>query len=44
VNWSAMTIVIGMIRNMMEAHNDAKGFIFDGFPRTAPKRRPWTKC
>jgi adenylate kinase len=23
-----------MIRNMMEAHLDAKGFIFDGFPRT----------
>jgi len=27
-------IVIGMIRNKMEAHLDAKGFIFDGFPRT----------
>ncbi len=27
-------IVIGMIRNMMEDHLDAKGFIFDGFPRT----------
>jgi adenylate kinase len=27
-------IVIGMIRNMMENHLDAKGFIFDGFPRT----------
>ncbi|HNU58066.1 MAG TPA: adenylate kinase [Flavobacteriales bacterium] len=27
-------IVIGMIRNMMEAHLEAKGFIFDGFPRT----------
>ncbi|MBK9418784.1 MAG: adenylate kinase [Flavobacteriales bacterium] len=27
-------IVIGMIRNMMEAHLDAKGFVFDGFPRT----------
>ncbi|MFN3874801.1 MAG: adenylate kinase [Flavobacteriales bacterium] len=27
-------IVIGMIRNKMEAHRDAKGFIFDGFPRT----------
>jgi adenylate kinase len=23
-----------MIRNKMEAHLDAKGFIFDGFPRT----------
>lgn len=27
-------IVIGMIRNMMEAHLEANGFIFDGFPRT----------
>ncbi|MCB9169841.1 MAG: adenylate kinase [Flavobacteriales bacterium] len=27
-------IVIGMIRNKMEANLDAKGFIFDGFPRT----------
>ncbi|MCA9542528.1 MAG: nucleoside monophosphate kinase, partial [Myxococcales bacterium] len=27
-------IVIGMIRNKMEAHLDARGFIFDGFPRT----------
>ena len=27
-------IVIGMIRNKMEAHLDAKGFVFDGFPRT----------
>ena len=27
-------IVIAMIRNKIEAHLDAKGFIFDGFPRT----------
>lgn len=27
-------IVIGMIRNKIEAHHEAKGFIFDGFPRT----------
>jgi adenylate kinase len=27
-------IVIGMIRNKMEANLGAKGFIFDGFPRT----------
>lgn len=27
-------IVIGMIRNKIDAHGDAKGFIFDGFPRT----------
>jgi adenylate kinase len=28
------SIVIGMIRNKIDAHHDAKGFIFDGFPRT----------
>ncbi len=27
-------IVIGMIKNKMEANLEAKGFIFDGFPRT----------
>jgi adenylate kinase len=27
-------IVIGMIRNKIEANHDAAGFIFDGFPRT----------
>lgn len=27
-------IVIGMIRNKIEANNSAPGFIFDGFPRT----------
>jgi len=27
-------VVIGMIRNKMEAHLDAQGFVFDGFPRT----------
>lgn len=27
-------IVIGMIRNKIESHHEAKGFIFDGFPRT----------
>lgn len=27
-------VVIGMIRNKMEANLEAKGFIFDGFPRT----------
>lgn len=30
----ADAIVIGMIRNKMEANLGAKGFIFDGFPRT----------
>lgn len=27
-------IVIGMISNKLDKHADAKGFIFDGFPRT----------
>lgn len=27
-------VVIGMIQSKLEAHSDAKGFIFDGFPRT----------
>lgn len=27
-------VVIGMINNRLEAHEDAKGFLFDGFPRT----------
>lgn len=27
-------IVIGLIREQLEANNDATGFIFDGFPRT----------
>ncbi len=27
-------IVIAMIRNKIDAHNQAAGFIFDGFPRT----------
>lgn len=27
-------VVIGMISNKLEANKDAKGFIFDGFPRT----------
>ena len=29
-------VTIGMLRNKVEAHPDAKGFIFDGFPRTIP--------
>ncbi len=28
-------VVIGMIGSQLDAHPDAKGFIFDGFPRTA---------
>jgi adenylate kinase len=31
------TVTIGMLRNKVEAHPDAKGFIFDGFPRTIPQ-------
>jgi len=27
-------VVIGMIKNKLEANTSAKGFIFDGFPRT----------
>lgn len=27
-------VVIGMIDNSLETHKDAKGFLFDGFPRT----------
>lgn len=30
-------ITIGMLRNKVEAHPDATGFIFDGFPRTIPQ-------
>ncbi|MBV6439289.1 MAG: adenylate kinase [Haliscomenobacteraceae bacterium CHB4] len=28
------SVTIGMLRNKVEAHPDAHGFIFDGFPRT----------
>lgn len=27
-------VVIGMVDNFMQAHTEAKGFLFDGFPRT----------
>jgi adenylate kinase len=30
-------VTIGMLRNKMMAHQDAQGFIFDGFPRTTPQ-------
>lgn len=30
-------VTIGMLRNKMMAHQDAEGFIFDGFPRTRPQ-------
>ncbi|MGJ7032780.1 adenylate kinase [Niabella hirudinis] len=32
-------VVIGMIDNCLELHKDAKGFLFDGFPRTANQAR-----
>jgi adenylate kinase len=31
------TVTIGMLRNKVEAHPEASGFIFDGFPRTIPQ-------
>ena len=30
-------VTIGMLRNKMQSHVDARGFIFDGFPRTTPQ-------
>lgn len=37
-------IVIGMIRNKLEDHQDAPGFIFDGFPRTVEQARELRKA
>ncbi len=31
------SVTIGMLRNKVEAHPEANGFIFDGFPRTIPQ-------
>ena len=31
------SVTIGMLRNKVEKHPNAKGFIFDGFPRTIPQ-------
>jgi adenylate kinase len=31
------SVTIGMLRNKVEKHPHAKGFIFDGFPRTIPQ-------
>ena len=31
------SVTIGMLRNKVEAHPEARGFIFDGFPRTIPQ-------
>jgi len=30
-------VTIGMLRNKMMSHQEAEGFIFDGFPRTRPQ-------
>jgi adenylate kinase len=30
-------VTIGMLRNKVVSHPEAKGFIFDGFPRTVPQ-------
>ena len=37
-------IVIGMIRNKLEEHQDGPGFIFDGFPRTVNQARELRKA
>lgn len=31
------SVTIGILRQEVETHPDAKGFIFDGFPRTVPQ-------
>lgn len=31
------SVTVGMLRNKVESHPGAKGFIFDGFPRTIPQ-------
>lgn len=31
------SVTIGMLRNKVEKHPEANGFIFDGFPRTIPQ-------
>ena len=31
------SVTIGILRQEVEAYPDAKGFIFDGFPRTVPQ-------
>ncbi|WP_018630561.1 adenylate kinase [Niabella aurantiaca] len=36
-------VVIGMIDNSLEQHKDAKGFLFDGFPRTAHQAKALDK-
>jgi adenylate kinase len=31
------SVTVGMLRNKVDAHPEAAGFIFDGFPRTIPQ-------
>ncbi len=31
------SVTIGMLKNKVDKHPDAKGFIYDGFPRTIPQ-------
>jgi adenylate kinase len=37
-------IVIGMIKNKLEEHQEGPGFIFDGFPRTVDQARELRKA
>jgi adenylate kinase len=37
------SVTIGMLRNKVEAHPEAGGFIFDGFPRTIPQAQALDK-
>jgi adenylate kinase len=37
-------IVIALIEERLPEAEAAGGAIFDGFPRTVPRRRPWTPC
>jgi len=37
------TVVIGMIKSKLESNQDAKGFIFDGFPRTVEQAKELDK-
>ncbi|MBL7805043.1 MAG: adenylate kinase [Saprospiraceae bacterium] len=36
-------VTIGMLRNKVEKHPEANGFIFDGFPRTIPQAQALDK-
>ena len=36
-------VVIGMIKSKLDANQDAKGFIFDGFPRTVDQAKALDK-